>query len=50
MFFIVPPSEARKGRRIAGPEREIYLRNRADHGVEPDDFVTEIEFPVVKVG
>jgi DNA-binding transcriptional MerR regulator len=36
------------GYRIAGPNREIYLRNLADHGVGPEDLVTEVQFPVVK--
>jgi DNA-binding transcriptional MerR regulator len=36
------------GYRIAGPNREIYLRNLADHGVTPDDLVTEMQFPVEK--
>jgi DNA-binding transcriptional MerR regulator len=34
------------GYRIAGPNREIYLRNHADHGVGPEDLVTEVQFPV----
>lgn len=38
------------GYRIAGPNREIYLRNLADDGVTPDDLVTEMQFPVEKVG
>lgn len=36
------------GYRIAGPNREVYVRNRADHGVEPADLLTEIQFPVTK--
>jgi DNA-binding transcriptional MerR regulator len=36
------------GYRITGANREIYLRNRADHKVESDDFVTEVQFPVAK--
>ena len=36
------------GYRIAGPNREIFLRNLADHGVTPDDLVTELQFPVEK--
>jgi effector-binding domain-containing protein len=36
------------GYRIAGPNREIYLRSMADHGVTPDDLVTELQFPVEK--
>jgi effector-binding domain-containing protein len=36
------------GYRIAGPNREIYLRNFADQGVTPDDLVTEMQFPVEK--
>ena len=36
------------GYRIVGANREIYLRNRADHGVGPEDFVTEVQFPVEK--
>lgn len=36
------------GYRIVGPNREIYLRNVADHGVEPQDLVTEMQFPVAK--
>ncbi len=38
------------GYRIAGPNREIYLRNLAEHGVTPDDLVTEMQFPVEKAG
>lgn len=34
--------------RIVGPNREIYLRNAADHGVGPEDLITEIQFPVEK--
>jgi DNA-binding transcriptional MerR regulator len=36
------------GYRIVGANREIYLRNRADHGVAPEDLVTEVQFPVAK--
>ena len=31
-----------------GANREIYLHNRTDHGVGPEDFVTEVQFPVAK--
>ena len=33
--------------RITGPNREVYLRNVAD-GVPPEEYVTEIQFPVTK--
>ena len=36
------------GYRIAGPNREIYLRSLVDHGVTPEDLVTEMQFPVEK--
>lgn len=36
------------GYRIVGPNREIYLRNMANHGVTPDDLVTEMQLPVAK--
>lgn len=36
------------GYRIVGPNREIYLRSSGDEGVTPEDFVTEVQFPVVK--
>ena len=36
------------GYRIVDSGREIYIRNMADHGVEPADYVTEIQFPVMK--
>jgi DNA-binding transcriptional MerR regulator len=36
------------GYRIVGPNREIYVR-AAEHTDDPDEFVTEIQFPVVKV-
>ena len=35
------------GCRIIGPNREIYLRGPGE-GVDPADFVTEIQFPVVQ--
>jgi len=38
----------RNGFRIVGPNREIYLRSFED-GCDPSEFVTEIQFPVVKV-
>lgn len=34
--------------RIVGPNREVYLRNQADHGVSPADCVTEVQFPVAR--
>jgi len=33
--------------RITGPNREVYLQY--DRDGSPDDFVTEIQFPVAKV-
>ncbi len=36
------------GYRIIDSGREIYVRNAADHGIEPADYVTELQFPVVK--
>lgn len=36
------------GYRIVGPNREIYLRDIFDDGVEPEDLVTEVQFPVAK--
>ena len=36
------------GYRIVGANREIYLHNWADHHVGPEDFVTEVQFPVAK--
>jgi DNA-binding transcriptional MerR regulator len=36
------------GYRIVGPNREIYVR-AAEHTDDPDEFVTEIQFPVAKV-
>ena len=39
---------ASNGYRIVGPNREVYLRTAADHGVAPEDFVTEVQFPVIK--
>ncbi len=36
------------GYRIAGPNREIYLRGPGDN-VAPESYVTEIQFPVAKV-
>ena len=35
------------GYRIIGPNREIYVRG-PEAGVEPADFITEIQFPVAK--
>ncbi|MEJ2748487.1 MAG: MerR family transcriptional regulator [Anaerolineae bacterium] len=35
------------GYRIVGPNREIYLRG-PEAGIDPAEFVTEIQFPVVK--
>lgn len=35
------------GYRIAGPNREIYLRGPSDN-VPPDTYLTEIQFPIVK--
>ncbi len=39
---------ASNGYRIVGPNREIYLRSAGDHGAAPQDYVTEIQFPVAK--
>ncbi len=39
---------AQSGYRIVGPNREVYLRNQADHGVSPEDCVTEVQFPVAR--
>jgi effector-binding domain-containing protein len=36
------------GYRINGPNRELYLRGPGE-GVDPADFVTEIQFPVAKM-
>lgn len=36
------------GYRIIGHGREIYIRNAAEHGIGPAEFVTEIQFPVAK--
>ncbi len=36
------------GYQIVGPNREIYVR-AAEHTDDPSEFVTEIQFPVVKV-
>lgn len=36
------------GYRIIGPNREIYLQGPGVPGVEPADYVTEIQFPVAK--
>jgi effector-binding domain-containing protein len=33
--------------RIIGPNREIYLRG-PDTGIDPSEFVTEIQVPVAK--
>ena len=38
----------RNGYRIVGPNREVYIRG-PEHGDDPSGFITEIEFPVVKV-
>jgi len=35
------------GYRIAGPNREIYLRGPTDN-LSPESYVTEIQFPIVK--
>ncbi len=35
------------GYRIAGPNREVYVRG-AEPGVNPADYVTEVQFPVEK--
>ncbi len=35
------------GYRIAGPNREIYLQGPGE-GIDPADYVTEIQFPVTK--
>lgn len=34
---------------IAGPNREIYLQG-PEAGVDPADYITEIQFPVRKAG
>ena len=39
---------AANGCRVAGPNREVYLRSAGDEGVAPKDYVTEIQFPVVR--
>lgn len=39
---------AGNGYRITGPNREVYLRTADDHGVPPEEFVTEVQFPVEK--
>lgn len=39
---------AANGYQVAGPNREVYLRGAGDEGVAPEDFVTEIQFPVAK--
>ena len=39
---------AANGYRITGPNREVYLRGPGDQGVAPEDYVTEVQFPVVK--
>ena len=36
------------GYRIVGPNREVYLKTAADPGVTPEEFVTEVQFPVTK--
>jgi effector-binding domain-containing protein len=37
---------AANGYQIAGPNRELYLHN-IDHTKNPDEFLTEIQFPVI---
>lgn len=39
---------AANGYRIVGPNREIYFRGPGDEGVAPEDFITEVQFPVIK--
>lgn len=36
------------GYRIVGPNREVYLRSAGDEGIAPEDYVTDVQFPVVK--
>ena len=47
-YSIFIPMVIQNGYRFVGPGREIYVRNAADHGIEPADYVTELQFSVMK--
>jgi DNA-binding transcriptional MerR regulator len=39
----------KNGYQIAGPDREIYIKGPGMEPMEPEDYVTEIQYPVEKV-